>query len=315
MGTYIVRRLLLLVPILFGISVAAFGLVRLAPDPARGYAARVHNNPNPGDAEILSIRHELGLDRPLAEQYATWVGQAVRGRFGSSYTTLQPVRTEFAHRLPVTLELAVPSVVLALLLGVPLGIIAAVHRGRAVDQLLRLACLGGASMPGFWLAILLINLFSVRLHLLPIVYAEGSGSIVLPTLTLALPMSAWLARFTRSSMLQTMDEDYVRTAAAKGVPRQLVMERHVLRNALVPLITVLGGTVARLLAGAAIIETIFAWPGLGAFSVQAVTASDFPVIQAMVVYTGTLFVLINVVVDVAYVAIDPRIRLSPQAPP
>jgi ABC-type dipeptide/oligopeptide/nickel transport system permease component len=296
--------------VLFGVSLVAFSAARLAGDPGEDYARRVSGNPTPSVEQTEAARDALGLDRPVLAQYRRWLGSAASGDLGASYLTLAPVASELRHRLPISLELVVPSFALALFLGVPLGTLAAMHRSRWADHLLRLTCLTVASVPGFWLAILLIDLFAVRLHLLPITASQGSGAVVLPALTLGLPMAAWLARFTRSSMLRTMEDDYVRTALAKGVRRDVVMERHVLRNALVPLVTVLGTTAARLLSGAAIIETIFAWPGLGALAVDAVQRADFPVIQAFVLYTGVVFVAVNLVVDLACAAIDPRIRLT-----
>lgn len=313
-GTYALRRVLLSALMLFGVSVLAFSAARLGGDPAEDYARRISGNPTPTTEQTEAARHELGLDRSVLIQYRKWLTSAASGDLGSSYLTLNPVTREFRHRLPISLELVIPSFALALILGIPLGIVAVVHRNRWADNVLRVACLTVASIPGFWLAIILINLFAVRLHLLPITASQGTGAVILPALTLGLPMAAWLARFTRSSMLKTLGDPYVRTATAKGLRRQLIMERHVLRNALVPLVTVLGTTVARLLSGAAIIETIFAWPGLGALAVDAVQRADFPVIQAFVLYTGVTFVAINLLVDVTCVAIDPRIGHSGPLP-
>lgn len=309
--SYVFRRLAWLVPLLFGISSLSFLLARVAGDPTTRYVQRVQQIPQPGPEQIGRARRELGLDRPLLVQYGEWVSGAVRGQLGISYTTLQPVSVEFAHRLPRTLRLVVPGFVLALLLGIPLGIIS-VGRGPVGDILMRLICLSGASIPTFWLAVLLIDLFAVRLRLVPIVAAQGDASLVLPVLTLALPMAGWIARFTRSAMLDVVGADYVRTGTVKGVRHSLIMERHVLPNALLPLLTVLGATAAYLLSGAAIVETIFAWPGLGALAIDATRESDYPVIQAFMLYTGTLFVLINLAVDMAYTVADPRVRL--QAP-
>lgn len=310
MTVYILRRLLLVVPTLLGISLLVFVLARLAPgDPARELLRRTIDRP-PTAAELTAARHELGLDRPVPIQYLAWAGRAVRGDLGISYSTRRPVTAELSRRIPATLQLALPAAVLALVVATILGTISAVQRNRLVDQVVRAGSLAGASMPGFWLAYLLILLFSVRLSLLPVAGREQASSVILPVVTLMASPTAILTRFIRSSMLQTLGEDYVRTARAKGLPGRRVLGAHVLRNSLIPVVTAFGTSLGYLLAGAVVIESIFAWPGLGKLALDAILQRDYPVIQAFVLYTGLTFVAINLVVDLSYAVIDPRIRLG-----
>lgn len=313
MVAYAARRLLLLVPTLLAISALAFGVAHMVPgDPAEEYLRRTTDQP-PSPEALAAVRSELGLDRPLPLEYAHWLGRAVKGDLGISFASRRRVSQEFAYRLPYTIRLAVPSALLALLLALPVGTIAAVHRNRWSDQLLRIVSLAGASMPSFWLALLLIDLLAVKARILPVFGAEGTAALVLPVLTLALTPAAVLARFTRSIMLEALGEDWVRTAKAKGVPWKLVVERHALRGSLVPLVTAFGQSFARLLVGAVIIENIFAWPGVAKLGVDSINQHDFPVLQAFVLYTGVVFVLLNLVIDLSYAALDPRIRVGRMA--
>ena len=313
MVAYTVRRLLLLVPTLLCLSMLAFGVAHLVPgDPAEEYLRRTTDEP-PTPEAVAAVRAELGLDRPLPAEYLHWLGRAVKGDFGISFGTRRPVSEEFAYRLPYTIRLALPAALLALLLALPVGILAAVHRNRWGDQLLRIVSLAGSSMPSFWLALLLIELFAVKAQILPVFGTEGSAALVLPVLTLALTPAAVLARFTRSTMLETLGADWVRTAQAKGVPWKLVVERHVLRGSLVPLVTAFGHSFARLLVGAVIIETIFAWPGVAKLGVDSINQHDYPVLQAFVLYSGALFVVINLIIDLSYGLLDPRIRVGRMA--
>ncbi|MDP8931123.1 MAG: ABC transporter permease [Actinomycetota bacterium] len=310
MRAYLVRRLVLLVPTLLGISLLAFGLANLAPgDPAEAFLRRaLGHEPNP--AEVAAVREELGLDRPLLVQYVDWVGDAARGQLGISYSTRRPVIEEIRRRVPFTLELAVPAAVVALAVAVPAGILSAVRRNRLADQVVRVLSLAGASMPSFWLALLLILFFAVKLALVPAAGRHGLTSLLLPVLALSLGPAAVLARFTRSTLLETFGEEYVRMARAKGLSTGLVVGRHALRNGLVPVITAFALSFGHLLVGAVIIETIFVWPGLGSLALDAIKQRDYPMIQAFVLYTGAAFVMLNLVVDLSYTVIDPRIRLQ-----
>ncbi|MDQ4129464.1 MAG: ABC transporter permease [Actinomycetota bacterium] len=309
MKAYIVRRLLLLVPTLVGISLLAFGLANLAPgDPAETFLRRVLEH-QPSPAEVAALRTELGLDRPLLVQYLDWLGDAARGDLGISYGSRRPVVQEIRRRLPFTLELAVPAAALALAVAIPVGVVSAVRRNRLADQVVRVLSLAGASMPSFWLALLLILFFAVRLALVPAAGRQGPSSILLPVLALALLPAAVLARFTRSALLETFGEEYVRMARAKGLSAGRVVGRHALRNGLVPVITAFALSFGHLLVGAVVIETIFVWPGLGSLALDAIKQRDYPMLQAFVLYTGTAFVALNLLVDLAYPVIDPRIRL------
>lgn len=310
MRAYTLRRLALLVPTLIGISLLAFGLANLAPgDPAAAFLRRVLDHP-PTPAEVAATRQELGLERPLAVQYVDWLGDAAVGELGISYSTRRPVTQEIGHRIPFTLELAVPAALLAIAVAIPVGMVSAMYRNRVVDQVVRIVSLAGASMPSFWLALLLILLFAVKLSLVPAAGRHGMDSGLLPVFALALGPAAVLARFTRSALLETLQEDYIRTARSKGLQEWRVVGRHALRNSLVPVITAFALSVGHLLTGAVVIETIFVWPGLGRLALDAIRERDFPMIQAFVLYAGAAFVALNLVVDLAYVVIDPRIRVS-----
>jgi peptide/nickel transport system permease protein len=304
---FVLRRVLLMIPTLIGISILTFGLANATPGDPAFQAAQRSLGRTPTPKEVVFERKQLHLDRPLPIQYVDWVGRAVRGDLGVSFASRTPVRQELFRRIPYTLELALPAMALALLVAVPAGMISALRRNRPVDQIVRLVSLAGACMPSFWLALLLIILFSVRLSLLPVAGRGGLDHLVLPVVTLStVPMSI-LARYTRSTMLEALGSDYVVTARAKGSAPWRIVSRHVLRNSLVPLITTAGAQLGFLLAGATVIETIFVWPGVGKLLVDAIAARDYPMIEGFVLYAGVAFVVLNLVVDVLYAAIDPRI--------
>lgn len=311
MRAYLLRRVLLVVPTLLGVSLLAFALATLAPgDPAEELLRR-STGYQPTPAEIASTREELGLDRPVAVQYASWLADAARGDLGTSYGTRRPVTHEIVERIPRTLELAVPAALAALVLALALGMLSAVHRNRWPDQIVRVISVAGASMPSFWLALLLIVLFSLKLSVLPVAGREaGVRSLVLPVVALTLAPMAVLARFTRSAMLETLGDDYVRTARAKGLAGWRVIGRHALRNACIPLVTAFGTSLGHLVSGAVIIETIFLWPGVGKLAVDAILQRDYPMIQGFTLYAGLAFVVLNLLVDLSYGALDPRIRLT-----
>lgn len=310
---YLLRRCLLIIPTLLGISFLGFAMANLAPgDPAEQLIRRTTDRPAT-PAEVREVRKDLGLDRPMAAQFVGWMGRAAQGDLGISYSTRRPVAEELRRRIPNTLQLALPAAVLALAIAIPVGSFSALRQGHASDQVVRLGAMAGASMPSFWLALLLILLFSVRLSMLPVAGRGGLASFVLPVVTLALEPAAVLARFTRSTMLETLDEDYVRTARAKGLSGWLVVTRHALRNALIPVVTYFGNRLGHLLTAAVIVETIFVWPGVGRLTVDAVTQRDYPMIQGAVVFAGLTFAVLNLVVDISYRLIDPRIGLGRRA--
>jgi len=310
MKAYLVRSAALLIPTLIGISLLAFGLAKLAPgDPATEFLRRTTDRP-PTPTEVARVRIELGLDQPVVVQYARWAVHAVRGDLGVSYSTRRPVTTEITHRIPATLELAIPAALLALLIAIPLGMISAIHRNRVLDQIARVGSLAGASIPSFWLALLLIILFAVKLSWVPVAGRQSISSTFLPAFALAVTPAAGLARFTRSAMLEVLGQEYVTTARAKGLRERIIVRRHVVRKALIPVVTAFGISLGHLVAGAVIIESIFAWPGLGKLAVDAILQRDYPVIQGFVLYTGNAFVAINFLVDLSYAVIDPRVRVG-----
>ncbi len=310
MRAYVLRRLALVVPTLLGLTILTFLLANLAPgDPAEEYLRRTSDRP-PTEEEIQAARVQLGIDRPLAVQYVSWVGRLARGDMGTSFSSRRPVRTELARGIPYTVELALPAAVIALMLAAAFGTVSAVHRNRPIDQAVRVAALTGASLPSFWLALLLIIVFAVQLSLVPVAGRGGLPTMVLPILTLAVGPAAVLSRFTRSAVLETLGQDYVRTARAKGLAGYRVVVRHGLRNALVPVVTAFGLTLGNLLAGAVIVESIFGWPGVGRIGLDAIRQRDYPMVQGFVLYAGLATILVNLAVDLAYSAMDPRITVA-----
>jgi peptide/nickel transport system permease protein len=310
MMRFVLRRLVYLVPVWIGISVVAFILANLAPgDPAR-LALQRELGRQPTAEEAALARESMGLNDPAPVRYLQWLGDAVTGDFGTSYRSGQPVLASLAERFPTTLEIAAGGLLFAITLAVPLGVLAAVYQRRHIDHLSRVLALLGASMPSFWVAYLLILLFSVKLGWLPVAGSQTWQHAIMPALTLGIAGSAGLMRLTRSEMLETLGHDYIRTARAKGLASRPLLIGHALRNALIPIVTVLGMRFAGMLGGAVIVETIFSWPGIGKLMVDAIFDRDYPMIQGFVLFMGTAFLLINLVVDVAYGLIDPRIRLA-----
>lgn len=291
-------------------SVLTFGLGVVAPgDPAEAILSRALGQPPTRD-EVEAERRMLGLDRPVPVQYARWLGRAVRGDLGESWGRGVRVSGALAERIPRTLVLALTAAALAVAIGVPAGVVAAARRNSAADHLARLGALVGASVPSYFLGYLLILAFAVTLRALP---AFGFGSpahVVLPAVTLALAPAATLARLTRSAVLETLGEDYVRTGRAKGLRPSAVLFRHALRNALIPIVTVASLTLGYLLGGSVIVEWIFAWPGVGELAVGAIHARDYPLIQGFVLFAAAVYVLLNFSTDVVYAWLDPRIRLQ-----
>jgi len=307
---YISRRALYLIPVWLGISLLAFALGNLAPGDPVEMILQQRTGEVPTRAAVEQLREQLGLNAPAPVRYARWVARAARGDLGLSYRTGAPVENALVERLPSTLELAAASLFLSILVALPLGAAAALRQGTWVDHLSRVIALFGTSVPSFLLGYALMLLFAVSLHLLPVAGSDGPASLVMPVLTLAMSETAALTRLTRASMLDVLGEDYVRTARAKGLPQRLVVIRHALRNALNPLVTLTGVRAGRLLGGAVIVETIFARPGIGKLVVDSIHDRDYPLIQGFVLLMGTVFVLANLIVDLSYAGLDPRVRLS-----
>ena len=304
MLNFLIKRLLSIIPVLLGISLLLFIMLRMLPgDPARVLAGQMAS---PEDVEV--IRVQMGLDQPVHVQYFAFLNRLVHLDLGVSARTQNPVIDEVWSRLPNTILLAVCAIVLACLLGIPAGVVAAVRPYSWVDYLVTLASLFGISMPVFWLGIMLMILFSVILGWLP---AGGIGTwkhLVLPSVTLAAFVVAFIARMTRSSMLEVMGQDYVTTARSKGLKESLIVVKHALKNALIPIITVVGLQFGLLLGGAVLTETVFAWPGLGRLIVDSILARDYAMIQGSILVFGFLYTLVNLGVDLVYAVVDPRIR-------
>ncbi len=307
MGRYFFQRLGLLVPVMLGVTLVAFITLHLAPgDPVRVLLGELGQGAS--QEEIARLRSTLGLDSPLPVQYARFVWRAAQGDLGRSLRTGALVRDEVLARAPFTLVLTVASLGVALAIGIPAGLLSAVYRGRALDHAAMLLALLGVSLPVFWLGLLLMLVFALALGWLP---ASGFGTwkhLVLPAVTLGLASSALIARMTRSSLLEVLGQDYIRTARAKGLSGKTVLLRHALRSALIPIVTVVGLQLGGLLGGAVLTETVFAWPGLGRLAVSAIYSRDTPLVQGTILFTAIAFVLINLAVDLLYAFLDPRVR-------
>lgn len=306
MPKYILKRVLLAIPLILGISFIVFGLMYLSPgDPVRMLAGR-----EASPEIIAAIRAEWGFDRPFIVQYLLWLGKVLRGNFGRSVIYNLPVSQLISSRLPFTLKLNFWATLLGLSIAFPLGIIAAAKRQTWADYVSSVLALVGMSMPSFWLSLVVIIVFSVKLNLFP---TSGTGTwmhYVLPTFVLGFSWAASLMRMVRTSMLEVLREDYVRTARAKGLKERVVLVRHALRNALIPIITILGNWLALMIVGTVIVETIFAWPGIGRLLTTALTQRDFFLVQAIVLMMSVAVVIANLLVDLLYAWVDPRVRLS-----
>lgn len=304
---YSLARLVSTIPVLFGVTLLVFAMTTLTPgDPV---IALLGESAQGVSAEtIAELRTQLGLDKPLPQQYVDYMGRLVRGDLGTSLRSGRSVTTEIAERLPATAQLAFAGMAIAVVLGLTLGILAAVRKGGLVDLVAVMVALAGVSIPVFWSGFLLMMLFSLELGWLP---ASGRGTwrhLVLPAVTIGLSSAAFIARITRSTMLEALRRDYTRTAKAKGVSGRQVVVRHALKNAMIPIITVVGLQLGGLLGGAVLTETVFAWPGAGRMLVDAIVARDLPLVQGGVLTLSLLFIVVNLVVDLAYAALDPRVR-------
>ena len=308
MYRYIARRLLLAIPVLVGVSVAAFSMMHLIPgDPA---LAMLRGQPQVTDADVQRVREQLGLNDPVPIQYLKFVSRAVQGDFGRSVQSRRPVLSDLASQAPSTIELALAAIVLAVTLGIVLGVSSALHQNTWIDTLAMLGALFGVSMPSFWFGLILIFVFALKLGWLPATGQGGLQRLILPALALGMDFSAVTARLVRANLLEVLVADYVRTARAKGLSQRLIMVRHALRNAMIPSITIIGLQVGTLLGGAVVVETVFARQGIGRLLVGAILAQDFPVVQAIVLMAAVVYVLLNLFVDLAYAVFDPRIRYS-----
>jgi ABC-type dipeptide/oligopeptide/nickel transport system permease component len=306
MARYIIRRLALSLFVLFGVSVVVFGLIHLAP----GDPARLMLYDTAPEEEVQAMRKTLGLDQPLYLQYWFFLSNALRGDLGRSLYYKQSALQIILEHLPATAELTFAALFVSLVVAVPMGILSAVRRDTVWDYAGVLLATIGQATPVFWLGLMFILLFSVQWAVLPSSGRGGVDSLLMPAVTLGAPLMALVTRLVRSGMLDILGEDYIRTARAKGLRRSTVVYRHALRNMLIPLVTVIGLQLGALLGGAVITETIFAWPGVGRLVVTAITARDYPLVQAATLLVSVYFVAINLALDVLYVFIDPRIRIA-----
>jgi len=314
MGKYLLQRLLATIPVLIGTSLFTFLLVRLVP----GDPVQIMLGPEVQGNAREEISRLYGLERPWSVQYLEWVGNVLRGDLGTSIRTRTPVAESIWQRLPTTLELTILALAIGLSIGITFAIIAAQHRGHLADAISSFFVLIGISMPGFWLATLLVLVFALYLRWLPSIgYTpiledpmENLRRMILPALSLGVAFAATTMRFTRSSLLEVYNQDYVRTARAKGLREDSIIYRHALKNAIIPVVTVTGIQVGRLLGGAVIIEQIFALPGIGRYVFDAISQRDYPVIQGTVLFFTIMFILVNLLVDVLYGMLDPRINVA-----
>jgi peptide/nickel transport system permease protein len=302
---YIETRLAAAVPVVVGVSILVFASLYLLPgDPVQALVGEV-----PVDkARLDAVRHQLGLDDPLWVQYARFAANALHGDLGRSLQGGQPVTQAILQQLPATLQLTAAALVVALMLGITLGTLAAIHHRTWVDSAIMMVALTGVSIPSFWLGLLLLLVFSLGLRWLPATGSEGWERLIMPALTLGYGASAVIARLMRGSMLEVLSQEFVTTARAKGLRDLMVIWRHALRNALIPVITMVGLQLGNLLAGAVVVETVFSRQGVGRLLLGAILGKDFPVVQGTVLFIATAYVLLNLIVDVAYAVVDPRIR-------
>jgi ABC-type dipeptide/oligopeptide/nickel transport system permease component len=307
---YAFQRLILAVPVLIGVSVLTFLMLHFVPgDPV---AAMFIGQGGAKAEQLEEVREQLGLNDPLPVQYANYMKGVVQGDLGRSIRTNEPVSEMISRNFPPTLQLTLASMVLAMVLGVTLGVVAAIKRGTIIDNVTMVVALAGVSMPSFWLGLLLISVFSIRLGWFSIIGGAGWGNLVLPSVALGFAAAAIIARMVRSSLLEVLGENYITTARAKGVAERRVIIRHAFRNAAIPVLTIVGLQFGGLLAGAVIVESVFSRQGLGRMLVNALQSRDFPVAQGGVLFVATVYVLVNLFVDLLYGVVDPRIQSKHQ---
>jgi ABC-type dipeptide/oligopeptide/nickel transport system permease component len=301
---FLVRRLLLTLPVLLGVATLVFALIHLIPgDPAQAILGETAS-----DADVAALREKLGLDRPLLEQYGGFLRNAARGDLGTSLRSNAPVAQEITDRLPATLELAAAAMFVAIGVSIPLGIIAAVRRGTVVDHVATTLALTGISIPNFWLGPLLALVFAVELGWLPVSGRGTPANLVLPAISLGAALAAILARMTRASLLEELREPYVQAARARGASSARAVLRHAFRNSLIPVVTLIGLQFGAVLTGAVITETVFAWPGIGRLLIQSIGFRDYPTVQGCILFIAVTYVGMNLITDLAYGVVDPRIR-------
>lgn len=310
MKKYVLKRLLQLIPILVGITLLSFILTNMAAADAID-VMESNQGIVMSEEEKEAMRQELGLDKPLPQQYVMWLGNVLQGDMGESFVSGQPVFSSFMSKLPATIYLTITSVLLTVLISIPLGILAAVKQNRFLDYLIRFLSFIGNSLPNFFVSLLLIYFFSLKLGLLPVMgSSSGWKSVILPTLTLALSMASKYTRQIRATVLEELNKDYVQGARARGVRENRILFFSVLKASMLTIITLLALSIGSLLGGTAIVESIFMWDGVGKMAVDAITMRDYPVIQAYVIWMAVIYVVVNLITDLVYHYLDPRIRLG-----
>lgn len=310
MWRFVLRRLGTAVGVMAGVSVITYLMIHLTPGDPAVTILRQQGGEYPDREAIEAFRAEHGLDEPIPVQYINWIADVLQGDLGQSYRHDTEVATMILRDLPYTVELAVASLVVALLIAIPAGVISAVHRGRFPDFLSQAGALVGVSMPNFWLGYLLLIVFALHLRLFPVTGAGTLRQLVLPAVTLGSGMAAIITRLLRSAMLDVLEEDYIRTARSKGLVERIVVYKHAFRNALIPVVTIVGLQFGYMLNGAVVVEIVFSRPGLGRLLVDSIFARDYPVVQGLVLIIAAMFVLTNFLVDIAYRYIDPRISFG-----
>ena len=304
MYRYIIKRLVLMIPVILGVSLVVFGILALTP----GDPASIILGSGATQAEMDALNHELGYDKPVVVRYVNWVFDAVRGDLGTSYMTKQPIASTVFGKIPISLTIAFNAIFCAALLGIPVGILSAVKQDSLLDTIPTSISIFLASLPAFWLGMMLMLIFAVRLGWFPTSGIETWKGYVLPMLTLGIPYSAQQMRFTRSSMLETIRQDYIRTARAKGQKERAIIWKHAMKNALMPVITIIGVNFGALLGGAVVTETLFTIPGLGSYIVNGIKQKDVPVVMGGTVVLAILFSFVMLMVDLLYAFVDPRIK-------
>ena len=308
MARYLLRRFFFLLFILLCVTIVTFSLMHVVPgDAAQIIAEKIHGQ-EVSSQTVELVRREMGLDQPVYLQYLHWLGGIIRGDLGNSFRTGLPVWEEITRRLPATIELALAAMLVSLVIAIPVGIISAVKRYSLLDNAGMVGAMVGVSMPNFWLGLLLILLFSLHLDWFPVFGRDGLKSLVLPAVTLGTGLAAITTRLIRSSILEVLQQDYVRTARAKGLTEGPVVTHHVLKNSFIPVVTVVGLQFGALLEGAVVVEVIFTWPGIGRLLYDSIFARDYPVIQGCVFFIAMMYVTVNLLVDLSYAFLDPRIR-------
>jgi ABC-type dipeptide/oligopeptide/nickel transport system permease component len=304
LAAFLARRIALTIPVLFGVATLVFSLVHFIPgDPAQAMLGEAAPQ-----ADVEELRRRLGLDRPLLEQYGAFFAGLARGDLGTSMRTGQPVTSQILERMPATFELAAAAMLVAICVSLPLGIAAAVRRGTTVDHAAMTLALAGVSLPNFWLGPLLALVFAVELGWLPVSGRGTAAHLILPAISLGAALAAILARMTRATMLEELREQYVQAARARGVPPLRAIVRHAFRNGLIPVVTLMGLQFGAVLTGAVITETIFAWPGIGRLLIQSIGFRDYPLVQGCILLIAVTYVAVNLVTDLLYGVLDPRIR-------